>query len=848
MILARRGAVGLSARASADAELSGESEPGTFTALFFERSLEELGLEPGELPLLRPDAPGPSRGAPEFVASSWIESGGSAWIPGFDPRTLEVLRLPIIDRRRCAERGGCFTLDQTASEESLFCATSCRVPEPTPPAPPEPPELPALPSLLPCPAGWVEAIDAGSTVCAPSTRGPETPCPDGFARFGRNVECARVGDECPPVGEFGDLPDDSLFVSSLAVGGGDGTRARPLQRLTEAFPLARPGQTIALSVGFHDAPGAFAGPLTIVGACAAGSRIVGAPQFAAAVVTTGTVSVSNVRVSGAERAFDASSSATFRLENVIIDDVQLGVVIRGAGELIDVAIKNTSAAVSVPAGILRAQRISIEASGDYPIAATDGAIVDVTDFRIVGADRGVLANSATLVLRSGLLRATVQPSVNADIGAHVTVEDVEVDGTSISVTAGVWAAGGSTLVASRLAVSNVPVGISVCGARTTASITDVRADGIQARAGAALLSCDQASSRVSRLSSAEFARGLSARGGEIFAEDVEIARAGEAVGVDASSRAEIARARIRESETAVLVRPEGTAHVTDLTVTEALGRGVVAQGTVELERAAFSGLDEYAVRVELGALTIADLTIDDCGRGGGTPIFLGESQCTLRAERVAASGRSEPAWITSSCQSTIFKDFRVTVPPGNRTTAIAILGERSTVDRIMVDGGDFGLMLSSEGEASSSATGSDLSFQRSGRCGLGIFHRCQAELSNISIRETAGTGLQVIDEAKAVVDNVRVSSVGLGQRGGSVILLERGVLDLKEFVIEDGEVGGLVFAGAASLVDASVFLASDGRVRGNRVGAEARGTLLDFRRFMLGVVYEDNGTTFVGSE
>jgi hypothetical protein len=146
-------------------------------------------------------------------------------------------------------RGGCYL-----TRDASLCTAPC--PEPAAPALPEPPRPP---QYLPCPTGWIDDAEAHalSGVCRPAAerRARTFRLPGG--------ECRAPGSPCADEWAAGLDEPRTTFVRAGAVGG-DGTRARPLGSLAEAWALGAP--TIALAAGAHALVGELSGPRRVVGA------------------------------------------------------------------------------------------------------------------------------------------------------------------------------------------------------------------------------------------------------------------------------------------------------------------------------------------------------------------------------------------------------------------------------------------------------------------------------------------------------------------------------------------------------------------------------------------------------
>lgn len=226
-----------------------EPATGPLYALYYREPLSwpvgtyDEGAPPWGLSLATPDA--------AFVGS-WDEVGWSTT----DVVGLEPFVVPRESPVACAERGGCYLTRDASS-----CTAPC--PEPAAPALPEPPRPP---QYLPCPTGWID--DAEAHACRAYVGPPPECAPRTFRLPGD--ECRAPGSPCADEWAAGLDEPRTTFVRAGAVGG-DGTRARPLGSLAEAWAVGAP--TIALAAGAHALVGELSGPRRVVGACAEGTRL-----------------------------------------------------------------------------------------------------------------------------------------------------------------------------------------------------------------------------------------------------------------------------------------------------------------------------------------------------------------------------------------------------------------------------------------------------------------------------------------------------------------------------------------------------------------------------------------------
>jgi len=210
----------------------------------------------------------------------------------------------------------------------------------------------AAPVLVPCPDGWLEADVSGVSVCEPYPPSGRASCSAGEAHFPGEPDCRPVGDPCPS-GEFApDLPAGStIYVQAGAAAGGDGSLTRPFGALAEVgWETAVSGTVVALSKGDHPGPVHVRGDVSVVGACAAETRIVDGfdigidPLLRASGGEGQTTSLRNVTLVGGERVgVRLETRSTLHLRGVVIDDSWIWGVYLEYGHLLaeDVVIMNT---------------------------------------------------------------------------------------------------------------------------------------------------------------------------------------------------------------------------------------------------------------------------------------------------------------------------------------------------------------------------------------------------------------------------------------------------------------------------------------------------------------------------
>ncbi|MBI4821705.1 MAG: DUF1565 domain-containing protein [Deltaproteobacteria bacterium] len=843
ILLAARTADRVIAHASMGSDWTGTLDPGTLTAFFFDRSLVELDLPEGDVHLLSQGTE-VARKVPVWIQANQLTEEANEWVDGADPATLTHLRLPIVDRRRCVGRGGCFPAN-AITEEDLFCMEPCAVEDPALPEPPVPPEPVESPRLVPCPFGWAAVATEGSAICSPPAVS-ELVCSPGSARFGSDT-CAPVGSECPAVGEFGDTSGATLFVSVGAEPAGDGSRARPFRTISAAVSAARAGEVIALAMGRYSPPVPVEVPVTVMGACPLGTVLESHDPLASAfVVIAPGVTIRNLGIERVNHAFAVASSGSLTVSDVVISDVDVGVAAEGSVELRRVDLRRARVGLALRAAEAKISELSMSQLASYGLLAERGAEVRATNLDLRDATQGLIAlTGARLVLSHGSVRSSGEMIRAA--GAHLELDDVVLSST-VGAGIGVKTADGATVVARQLHVDNVFRGMELCGATATVS------DAVVSRSsGTGILACG-GPVKLERISISDVPVGLDVRQAKARASDLDCRRVGFCVEVLEGAELELDHAWVAGVNIGVCVQPGGRATISDFTATgEMVGEaGVESQGATILRRARISRFAGFGVAVHAGELSGSDLEIDDITptvEGSGVAVFA-QRGTTGRFERVRLWGRHGSSLFRSFGGAMELRDFRVESDPDLGHAAIENWGGPMTIDRVSVEGGEFGILTSSDVgrpdmvlEDGLVATNVEVAASR--RAGIAAFHLADMRASRVSIANAAGAGILATDDSSAFAEDVTIRGTRLGTYGGAVVAAENGQLSLHRFSLQDGDSSGLVFAGSMTGSRLGRLEVSEGVVRGHRVGLELRGADEDLRAYLSKVRYEDNAATFV---
>lgn len=245
----------------------------SITALFYRRTLSDLGLLPGAL---LPASGESSRPLPAFDSgvAAQIDDPATGWAPisALD-EALARFRFPSVDRVLfCAEVSGCLG----APNEEATCLDPC----PTPTAPIAP-ESPSPPNFGDCPPGWhPDATGTAGNTGAASACDPWPATGHGVCELRAThhlpgtAGCLPVGRACDAASEWPqDLPSPSTrtiaYVKAGASPSGDGTRANPFPSIGAALAVVPTGAFVAVAKGEYAEAVFIDRDVEIRGACAA---------------------------------------------------------------------------------------------------------------------------------------------------------------------------------------------------------------------------------------------------------------------------------------------------------------------------------------------------------------------------------------------------------------------------------------------------------------------------------------------------------------------------------------------------------------------------------------------------
>jgi hypothetical protein len=294
------------------------------------------------------------------------------------------------------------------------------------------------PKLSECPPGWRLApvgAKAQREVCLPAA---PTECSEGQRRDLSSAACVPVGGECPSGSEWATPPADAGQVLYVRSGGaGDGSAGSPFGSIDAAIASASAGAVVLVAAGTYTTTARVEKQLSILGACAQATRIVGtaAPlpdvnvdeefEGALAVRAAGALTLQRVTLSGERTPLTVVAGAKAALSDVIVDDITpMGIWVSGDGS-----------SITVSKSLFRGGRIAKGRTVAPGINAAYGAHAELRDSAFThsaGRSIGVLFG-ASLELADGSVSHVVSELAHA--------------------SSPIYASGSSSLKASRLQIS-----------------------------------------------------------------------------------------------------------------------------------------------------------------------------------------------------------------------------------------------------------------------------------------------------------------------------------------------------------------------------------------------------------
>ncbi len=363
---------------------------GTLSLLYYEQSLDALGLSEGRLELAGIDEEG--RPLPQPRAGFRGPRGQNEFGPW-----SEILSSDDIFRRvrlnwlfpgqSCWEVGGCYAT--LADVDNRSCNLDCierRMVKSV-----QGPAAPAAIDFTPCSPGWGPVSEFGMTYCDPPRL---QRCEPGFAMWPSLTACIRIGSACPepnmwPAG----LPTDRpiLYVRPGALGG-DGSAGAPYSGLQQTIDVAPADAVIVLAPGTYEDPVFRSTGATLWGACVEGTLIRTSAPLRLSQGRSGLVNLSvvgpdgSVVISGGQIVLhDLDISGHWLGEAMIVNSSSVsmqGVRIRGS-------VDSPSAALNIGAGaIVHGSQLVFDNNGQYSLNVHGaGTQLTIRDAWLTAGDR-----------------------------------------------------------------------------------------------------------------------------------------------------------------------------------------------------------------------------------------------------------------------------------------------------------------------------------------------------------------------------------------------------------------------------------------------------------------------------
>lgn len=874
------------------------------TVLYYERTLDDLALSPGRQELVEAPA---GRPIPQFDRGFRyaIDPERDVAGPGdFDvvlPTDEQLLALRLAHAATelaCATLGGCY---DEPTPEDLRCKLDCSPPVPTPPELPAAPRPVEPPRLLPCAEGWSTSRTEHPTLetCRPPPRPAEVPCPRGQRQPYGSDHCEPLGSPCPD-GQFTeDPPADRplVFVDGGASPGGDGTLERPLVDLAEAVLLAPAGAAIILSKGTHTGGVELPAGIAVLGACAAETTVV-AGRGPEVLVTLG--------------------------PGVLVGDLALrggavGAVARGTGSeltLSGVHVEGSTVAISAEGGALvEARGVSLRGTG--------------TGLTTLGPSRLELAGAEVLDVHGGAIFVSGGPGSRS---ARVNAEDVVVRRSrSRPGTPGFGLmAHTASITGARLHLEDNQSHAILLGGAVTATLTDVFASSAVGSAGRGVYATDGAKVRLVRAHLSRtalsgisvFGPGTRVRVEDSLIEDTRLDPSNQvAFGIDAYSEARI------EVERTVIARTRGNAVILTSSASAALSDAVISgvsarpdgqngfgiqlinEASAEVHRTVVHRSTGCAVQAVLATAGLQDLAITDTSTAERDDV----SQAALEVvashvllERGALERNTTIGVRVDGGGSLEASDLRIagTHPGrGGAWSSLALLvvnasarvergelranrrgalqaytgGEVELVDVTVEGSGEVATGIDGAAlaiDAGGALTGARILVERSANVALRVAGdyddaRSRLEVTDVTVRDIEGVGIEAASDAFAVLDRVSIERVlhqGLAISNGVDVTMTNlrihGVeaegsglavgfhlsdgperVHLSSFAISGSEGYGIALEGGA-FFNPQTFEMSDGTVSNNAVGLRNAAPRITFAKLMNRVVYIENREVF----
>ncbi len=314
---------------------------------------------------------------------------------------------------------------------------------------------------------------ANATACL-DVAGPTWTCPPGFDVAGD--ACAPHPDDCTdPWG--GVTPGANVvFVSAAAASGGDGTQAKPFQKVNDAVAALPTGGTVAIGAGSYlNTNITLTQPIALRGSCTKDVILQGAPGAATILISDKNgSSVSNITVTGGRYGIRAEGATTATVDHVYVHSAAMaGVYVLDGAAL---TVKNTFVLTTLP-GDANTHGRGVDVQG-ATLDATNLRLSTNRDFGLYGADASITAKGlvvdGTLAQLSdnkhGFGIYVVGKSTFAALDLRVTGNR----GYGVRLEYGVTASGNNWWIDQTLASGDQTGGIGLGNFTSSVKVTDLR--------------------------------------------------------------------------------------------------------------------------------------------------------------------------------------------------------------------------------------------------------------------------------------------------------------------------------------------------------------------------------------
>ena len=613
-----------------------------------------------------------------------------------------------------------------------------------------------------CPAGWrAITVSSGAQVCDPWPASGRATCPtEHEAHAPGTPGCASVGTTCDASGWPTGLPaSDVLFVSADADVGGTGSVEAPFATIADATAVATAGDIVALGTGDYDEPVVLPAGVSLIGACAATTRITASCSTGEAVITMGAgTELHNVTVHDAACA--GIRGPDLVAEQVVVHNVHdYGIHVTGDATLDQVLVRDTRGGAddegdgfgvfAIGAGALTARHLMLEgnqavgllaAGAGRTIEVSDLAIIDVTPSAEGDRGRGLsLSTGATGEVHRAVFEATADSAVVVGTSTAMVLEDLVI--TDTRSTAEGWADGISLLGADGPRVSRVwyhdALGNAVWSQDCTdAVIEDLVVERVQG-SGARQASGLFATGGVTRLTRADI---WDVDGDPVYVTNGAVADL-DHVGIHGSG--------LDGGNGVSIVAENATVNATRTVIEEGLQIGVLA-----LQDGQFNGTDLVVRRMPGDRETGWD----------GTGIIADGADVTLTRvlfeDSAATTGLSGMEGSSIEATDTVFRNFSIPFNPYRGEAIRLVRNSEATLERVAISGIPWG--------------------------GIHTLNRSTANVRDVSVGDLIGGGEGLAGDGLMAWDNSRIEGLAvevIGARHTGLRTVDNGTIALSSVLV-----------------------------------------------------------------